>query len=95
MRKGDAVLYYHSVVGKEVVGIAKVDREAYPDPSAKEGDWSCVDLVPVKPLKKPVTLDAIKAVKALKDMVLLNNSRLSVQPLTAAEYQEILRLGGA
>jgi len=57
MRKGDQVLYYHSVVGKEVVGIAVVAAEAYPDPTAKEGDWVCVDLVPRRPLSKPVTLE--------------------------------------
>jgi predicted RNA-binding protein with PUA-like domain len=94
MRKGDLVLYYHSVVGKEVVGIAKVSVEAYPDPTAKEGDWSCVDLEPVKALKHPVTLDAIKAVPALREMALLKQSRLSVMPLSKEEYTEIVRLGG-
>jgi len=95
MRKGDLVLYYHSVVGKEVAGIAKVAAEAYPDPTAKEGDWSCVDLVPVKPLKQPVTLEAIKAAPALREMALLKQSRLSVMPLSSAEYSEIVRMGGA
>jgi predicted RNA-binding protein with PUA-like domain len=94
MRKGDPVLYYHSVVGKEVVGIAKVAVEAYPDPTAKEGDWSCVDLEPVKGLKHPVTLEAIKAVPALREMALLKQSRLSVMPLSKEEYTEIVRLGG-
>jgi predicted RNA-binding protein with PUA-like domain len=93
MRKGDLVLYYHSVVGKEVVGIAKVAAEAYPDATAKEGDWSCVDLVPVKALKHPVTLEAIKAVPALREMALLKQSRLSVMPLRSEEYAEILRMG--
>jgi predicted RNA-binding protein with PUA-like domain len=92
MRKGDLVLYYHSVVGKEVVGIAKVAAEAYPDPTAKEGDWSCVDLAPVKALKRPVTLDTIKSTPALHDILLVKNSRLSVIPLKAEEFEEILRM---
>src|SRR5947207_2359549 len=61
MKQGDWVLFYHSVTEKQVVGVARVERESYPDPSATEGDWSCVDLVPVKMLKKPVGLDTIKA----------------------------------
>jgi predicted RNA-binding protein with PUA-like domain len=92
MRKGDAVLFYHSVVGKEVVGIAKVVREAYPDPTATEGDWSAVDLAPEKALPRPVTLDEIKGNKKLKEMELLRLSRLSVQPVTNAEFDEILRM---
>ncbi len=92
MRQGDRVLYYHSVVGKEVVGIAQVAAEAYPDPTADEGEWVCVDLVPVKALARPVTLAAIKASPKLKDMKLLRQSRLSVLPVTAGEFQEILRL---
>ena len=95
MKKGDPVLFYHSVVGKEVVGIAKVAREAYPDPTADEPGWDCVDLAPVKALKHPVTLDAIKAAPALKNVPLLKQSRLSVMPLTAAEYGAIVKLGGA
>jgi predicted RNA-binding protein with PUA-like domain len=95
MRKGDLVLFYHSVVGKEIVGIAKVAVEAYPDPTAKEGDWSSVDLVPVKALKHPVTLEAVKTVPALREMALLKNSRLSVMPLCSEEYAEILRMAGA
>jgi predicted RNA-binding protein with PUA-like domain len=92
MRKGDPVLFYHSVVGKEVVGIAEVAAEAYPDPTAREGDWSCVDLVPVKPLPRSVTLAEIKENAKLRDMKLLRQSRLSVMPLTPVEFQEILRL---
>ena len=95
MRPGDLVLYYHSVVGKEVVGIAKVAVEAYPDPTATEGDWSCVDIEPVKALKHPVTLEAIKAAPALREIALLRNSRLSVMPLRKEEYAEILRMSGA
>ena len=93
MSKGDMVLYYHSVSEKAVVGVAKVTREAYPDPTAKEGDWSVVDLKPVKALKIPVTLDAIKADKALEDMPLIRQSRLSVMLLSAAQFRRILRLG--
>ncbi|MEY2576302.1 MAG: hypothetical protein QOF80_1789 [Verrucomicrobiota bacterium] len=92
MRKGDAVFFYHSVVGKEIVGIAKVVREAYPDPTAKEGDWSAVDIAPEKPLPKPVTLDEIKHNPKLKDMALLRLSRLSVQPVTSAQFDEIGRM---
>jgi len=92
MRKGDAVLFYHSVVGKEIVGIATVAAEAYPDATATEGDWSCVDLTPVRALKRPVTLEEIKASAKLRGLALVRQSRLSVLPLTAGEYAEIVRL---
>ena len=92
MRKGDAVLFYHSVSEKAVVGIAKVTREAYPDPTAVEGDWSAVDLAPEKVLPRPVTLDEIKRNPRLKAMALRRLSRLSVQPLTSVEFEEILRM---
>jgi predicted RNA-binding protein with PUA-like domain len=95
MRKGDPVLFYHSVTGKEVVGIAKVAKEAYRDPTASEGDWDCVDLVPWKALKHPVTLDAIKASKPLEKIALLRQSRLSVMPVSAVEFAEIKRLASA
>ncbi len=94
MRKGDTVLFYHSVVGKEIVGIAQVAAEAYPDPTATEGDWSCVDLTPVRALKRPVTLDGIKASAKLRAIKLVTQSRLSVLPLTAEEYAEIVQLSG-
>jgi predicted RNA-binding protein with PUA-like domain len=94
MKKGDFVFYYHSVTDKQVVGFARVEREAYPDPTAPEGDWSCVDLVPVKPLKKPVSLDAIKADKLLKDIPLVKQSRLSVAPLTDKQFNRVLELAG-
>jgi predicted RNA-binding protein with PUA-like domain len=93
MRQGDLVLYYHSIVGKEVVGIAKVAKEAYPDPTASEGDWVCVDLTPLKALPRPVTLDEIKASARLRDVALLRQSRLSVMPLSPKEFDEIERLG--
>jgi predicted RNA-binding protein with PUA-like domain len=92
MKKGDAVLYYHSVTDKAVFGIAQIVREAHADPTATEGDWSAVDLAPEKGLPRPVTLDEIKRNPKLKDMALLRLSRLSVQPVTSAEFQEILRM---
>ena len=92
MRKGDAVLFYHSVSEKAVVGVAQVIREAYPDPTAMEGDWSAVDLAPENALGRPVTLEEIKSNPRLKEMALLRLSRLSVQPLTSAEFQEVLRM---
>jgi len=92
MRKGDAVLFYHSVVGKEIVGIAKVVREAYRDPTAKEGDWSAVDLAPEKALSRPVSLEEIKRNGKLKEIALLRLSRLSVQPVTGGQFDEILRM---
>ena len=93
MTKGDPVLYYHSGESKEVVGIARVSKEAYPDPTATEGDWSGVDLVPVKALKQPVSREVIKADEALKEILLIRNSRLSVMPLTAAQFNRVLELG--
>ena len=94
MKKGDLVAFYHSVTDKQVVGLAKVDKEPYPDATAKEGDWSCVDLVPIKPLKQPVTLTAIKADKTLSEMALLKQSRLSVTPLTEKQFERLLALAG-
>ncbi len=94
MKKGEFVLFYHSVSDKQVVGIAKVDKEFYPDPTAEEGDWSVVDLVPHKPLKTFVTLEQIKADALLKDMPLVRQSRLSVTPLTGAQFQRLLELAG-
>jgi predicted RNA-binding protein with PUA-like domain len=93
MEKGDLVFYYHSVVEKQVVGVAKVAKEAYRDPTAEEGDWVCVDLVPIKPLQSPVTLETVKSDKQLKGIPLIKNSRLSVQPLTEAQFHHILKLG--
>ncbi|MFZ1219427.1 MAG: EVE domain-containing protein [Chthoniobacterales bacterium] len=95
MRKGDLAFFYHSVTDKAVVGIAKVVREAYPDPTATEGDWIAVDLAPERALSRPVALDEIKLNRALKNMALLRLSRLSVQPVTKAEFEEIVRMGGS
>jgi predicted RNA-binding protein with PUA-like domain len=94
MSKGDEVLFYHSGEDKGVVGIAKVARTAYPDTTAKEGDWSAVDLAPVKPLRKPVTLAEIKAKPQLKNIALVRQSRLSVMPLAAKEFDLIVRMAG-
>lgn len=93
MKVGDAVLFYHSVVGKAVVGCAEVVREAYPDPTAEDGDWSCVDLRPVSGLVRPVTLEMIKAESLLADISLLRQSRLSVMPLTRKHFLRLLELG--
>ncbi len=92
MKKGDPVVYYHSVSEKQAVGLARVEREAYADPTAPEGDWSAVDLSPVKPLARPVTLEAIKADAILKHLPLVRNSRLSVSPLNEAQFQRLLAL---
>ena len=94
MKKGDYVFFYHSVSEKRVVGLARVAKEFYPDATATEGDWSCVDLEPVKPLKSPVTLAVIKADRVLKEMMLVKQSRLSVTPLTAVEFARLLKLSG-
>ncbi len=92
MRSRDRVLFYHSVLGKAVVGIAEVIREAYADPSAAEGAWVCIDLKPVEALRHPVTLEQIKATPALAGMLLVRQGRLSVSPVTHAEFGEILKL---
>jgi len=94
MRKGDEVLFYHSGEEKAVVGIAKVTRTAYPDSTATEGDWSAVDLAPLKPLRKPVALREIKSNPRLKEIALVRQSRLSVMPLTDQQFQEIVKMGG-
>ena len=93
MRKADEVLFYHSGEEKAVVGIAKVMRTAYPDPTAKEGDWSTVDVAAVKPLARPVTLREIKGNSRLRGIPLIRQSRLSVMPLAEPEFREIVRMG--
>lgn len=93
MKRGDLVCFYHSVTGKAVVGLAKVTKEAYPDATAQEGDWSCVDLAPMKPLAKPVPLDVIKTDKILAGIPLVRQSRLSVSPLTKEQFARVLALG--
>jgi predicted RNA-binding protein with PUA-like domain len=95
MREGDEVLFYHSGEDKAVVGIARVTRQAYPDPTAKEGDWSAVDLAPVKSLRRSISLRAIKDNRRLKDIPLIRQSRLSVMPLAKSEFHEIVNMGTA
>jgi len=92
MQPGDEVFFYHSGDDKAVIGIAKVVRAAYSDPTAKEGDWSAVDLTPVKPLARPVALREIKSNPRLKQIPLVRQSRLSVMPLRAAEFREIIAM---
>ena len=92
MKKGDSVLFYHSGEGKAIVGLAKVTRAAYPDPSATDGDWVAVDLAPVRALRRPVTLATIKADAMLNTMALVKQSRLSVMPVTDAQFARILEL---
>jgi predicted RNA-binding protein with PUA-like domain len=94
MKKGDKAFFYHSNEGKEIVGIAEVIKEAYPDPSDKTGKFVCVDIKADKPLKTPVTMAAIKADKKFADMELVKYSRLSVQPVTADEWKRVCKMGG-
>ncbi|MGD9816835.1 MAG: EVE domain-containing protein [Hyphomonadaceae bacterium] len=94
MKKGDRVFFYHSGDGKEIVGVSEVVKEAYADPTDKTGAFVCVDLKAVEPVKTPVTLAAIKADRALANMVLVKNSRLSVQPVTPDEWKSIRKMAG-
>jgi predicted RNA-binding protein with PUA-like domain len=94
MKKGDEVFYYHSNEGLNIVGIAKVIKEAYPDPTSDDEAWVAVDLKPVKKLKKPVSLQQAKEDKRLKDMALIRLGRLSVQPVTEEEWRVVLELAG-
>jgi predicted RNA-binding protein with PUA-like domain len=92
MKSGDRVFFYHSGEEKSVVGLGRVVKEFYSDLTAGEGDWSCVDLAPEKALAKPVTLAQIKADKILKEMILAKQSRLSVSPVTEAQFERLLNL---
>jgi len=94
MKKGDLAFFYHSGGEKACVGIVKIVAEAHPDSTDSSGQWECVDVAAVTDLPKPVTLAEIKATPQLKDMVLVKNSRLSVQPVTAAEWRKLCALGG-
>jgi predicted RNA-binding protein with PUA-like domain len=95
MKKGDRAFFYHSNVGKDIVGIIEIIREAHPDPTAKAGEpWVAVDVKAVEPLLKPVSIDAIKTEPKLKAMILINNTRLSVQPVTADEWKIVCKMGG-
>ena len=93
MKEGDLVLYYHSNEGKAVVGIAKVVKEFYQDPTTDDANWVVVDLVPVEALKNPVTLEQIKADEQLKDISLVRQGRLSVMTLKAEEFDRIIEMG--
>ncbi len=94
MKVGDKGFFYHSLKDKEIVGIVEVCAEAHPDSTTDDERWECVDIKAIKPVPTPVTLAEIKANPKLEDMVLVNNSRLSVQPVTPAEWKEICRMGG-
>ncbi|MFQ3578003.1 MAG: EVE domain-containing protein [Verrucomicrobiia bacterium] len=94
MAKGEMVLYYHSGSAREIVGLCKVVRTSYPDPTATEGDWVCVDLQAVRALPSPVTLARIKADPQLADLPLIRQSRLSVMPLDQETFRYLLKLGG-
>ena len=91
MKKGDLLLFYHSNIGKEIVGLARVTKEAYPEP--KDPEWSAVDVGPVKAFTKPVTLAQLKADKRFTDLKLIKQSRLSVTPVSDAHFKLILQLG--
>ena len=94
MKTGDLAFFYHSIGEKACVGIVKIVVEAHHDSTASADQWECVDVAAVTDLPKPVTLAEIKAEPGLKDMVLVNNSRLSVQPVTASEWRKVCALGG-
>lgn len=93
MKEGDLVLFYHSNEGKNVVGIAKVVKEFYQDPTTDDANWVVVDLAPVETLKNPVSLEQIKAEPSLADISLIRQGRLSVMPLKASEFDKILEMG--
>jgi len=93
MKQGDWVAFYHSVSEKQVVGIGEVKKEAYADPTATEGDWSCVDLVPIRALPKPVGLEVMRADKILAGMPLIRHSRLSVMPLSKKQFERLIFVG--
>jgi predicted RNA-binding protein with PUA-like domain len=94
MKKGDLAFFYHSNVGKEIVGVVRVAREAYPDATAQSGDWVCVDMQAVSPFPNAVTLAAMKVDPALEGLALIRFSRLSVAPVSAAHWAHICGLGG-
>ncbi|HVM82964.1 MAG TPA: EVE domain-containing protein [Candidatus Binatia bacterium] len=94
MKKGDQAFFYHSNEGLAVVGIAEIAKEYHPDPTDKTGKFGMVEVKALTPFKTPVTMKEIKATPALNDMVLVKNSRLSVQPVTAAEWKAVCKMGG-
>ena len=94
MKSGDAVLFYHSGESKSVVGIAQVAKAAYPDPTANDEQWAAVDIKPVKPLKQPVSLAAMRENPKLATLLLIRQSRLSVMPVSKAEFDVIVKMSG-
>ncbi|MBN8910291.1 MAG: EVE domain-containing protein [Rhodospirillales bacterium] len=94
MRKGDLAFFYHSNIGKEIVVVVEVAREAYPDPTAESGDWVCVDMKAVGPMPTPVTLATIKADPTLAELALVRQSRLSVMPISPDHWKQLCRMGG-
>lgn len=94
MKKGDEVFFYHSNEGLQIVGIAQVSKESFPDPTTEDPAWVAVELKPVRKLKKPVPMAEVKKNAKLKEMALLRISRLSVQPVTAAQWKEVLQMAG-
>lgn len=94
MAEGDEALFYHSNIGKQAVGLCRISRTAYPDPTDESGQWVAVSVQPVSPLARPVTLAEMKAEPALADFQLIRQSRLSVVPVTDAEWAVILRMAG-
>src|SRR4051812_39942293 len=94
MKKGDRAFFYHSNIGKEIVGVVEVAREAYPDPTAEAGDWVCVDMKAVGPMPKPVTLVEVKADPEFADLAVVRMSRLSVLPVSKAHWTKLCKMGG-
>lgn len=94
MKKGDRAFFYHSNIGKEIVGVMEIVREAYPDKTDDTGRWVMVDVVPVAPAKTPVTLEQVKADKRFADLALVKYSRLSVQPVSAAHWKTLCKMAG-
>jgi predicted RNA-binding protein with PUA-like domain len=95
MKKGDRAFFYHSNVGKEIVGIIEIIGEAHPDPTAKAGEpWVVVDVRAIAPLPKPISIDVIKTEPKLRAMILINNTRLSVQPVSPEEWKIVCKMGG-
>lgn len=94
MRKGDMAFFYHSQIGKEIVGVVRVAREAYPEPGDETGRWVCVDMQAVGPMPRPVTLAAVKAEPELADLALVRQSRLSVMPVSDPHWAMLCRMGG-
>jgi predicted RNA-binding protein with PUA-like domain len=94
MKKGDRAFFYHSNIGKEIVGVMEIAREAYPDPTDGTGRWVMVDVIPVAPAKTPVGLGQIKADKRFADLALVKFSRLSVQPVSPAHWKALCKMAG-